>query len=227
MWRSGRAVLRNLNLRIRRGECWLVHGTNGSGKSTFLASLYGEHGVASGGAIWRRDHEPGSPLFDYMQHVGCVSPELQSALPRAQSAQDCVIAGLRGAYLLDGASSALERRTARRALRQVGAQRLAQHAIGELSYGQARRIVFARALALQPDIVLLDEPYTGLDAASRRRLQALIEAQIRAGATIVIASHHEDDRPQGATHELELDGGVALYAGALRHTRSARRASRT
>jgi molybdate transport system ATP-binding protein len=85
-----------------------------------------------------------------------------------------------------------------------------------LSYGQARRVVFARALAGRPDIVLLDEPYTGLDAATRRRLRRLIDAHIAAGGTVVIASHHRDDRPQAVTHEIELADGVARYCGPLR-----------
>ena len=88
--------------------------------------------------------------------------------------------------------------------------------LGELSYGQARRVVFARALVRHPDIVLLDEPYAGLDVQTRARLRALLESHAQQERTIVIATHHRDDWPGRATHELELAGGAVRYCGPLR-----------
>ena len=216
VWRAGRIVLHRLSLRIQRGECWVVHGANGSGKSTLLATLYGEHAVADNGSIRRRDHKPDTPLADFQRRVGYVAPELQAVLPRPLRVLENVASGLRGAHYLDGEANGAERRVALRALGLVGARRLAERRFGDLSYGQARRVLFARALAPGPDIVLLDEPYTGLDATTRHRLGALVEQWILKGRTIVIASHHQDDWPRGATHEIELDAGRARYVGPLR-----------
>jgi ABC-type Mn2+/Zn2+ transport system ATPase subunit len=98
----------------------------------------------------------------------------------------------------------------------VGALRFARRAVGELSYGQARRVLFARALARRPDIVLLDEPYTALDASTRAQLRALVNTEARRGCTIVIATHERSDCPHPPTHELELGAGVARYCGPLR-----------
>jgi molybdate transport system ATP-binding protein len=223
VWREGRRVLRRLTLQIRSGDCWVVHGANGSGKSTFLATLLGEHAVASDGSIWRRFLQPGTPLSEFQDRVAYVAPELQAALPRQLTALECVVAGLRGAFRLDGAVSASERRAALRSLSAVGARRLARCRWAELSYGQARRVLFARALVRQPDIVLLDEPYTGLDALTRRGLRALVEAWLSEGRTIVIATHHRDDWPRGTSCELELAAGRARYGGPLRTVASARR----
>jgi molybdate transport system ATP-binding protein len=216
VWRGGRPVLRRLTLQIRRGDCWVVHGANGSGKSTFLATLHGEHGVSSEGSIRRKLHPSGLPLSEFQKHVGLIAPELQAALPRRLTALECVVTGLRGTYHLDGAMNASERRVALQSLGQVGARRFAPRRLAELSYGQARRVLFARALARQPDIVLLDEPYTGLDALTRRRLRSLLETWVRDGCTIVIATHHRDDWPRGTTCELELASGRARYCGPLR-----------
>jgi len=216
VWRSGRPVLHRLTLRIRRGECWVVHGANGSGKSSFLATLFGEHGVASDGSLWRRFQAPGMPLSEFQDRVGWVAPELQATLPRQLTALECVVAGLRGAYNLDGAVGASERRAALRTLSQVGARRYAGYRFGELSYGQGRRVLFARALVRHPDIVLLDEPYTGLDALTRRRLRALIDNLVGAGRTIVMATHHRDDWPRGTGCELELAAGRPRYCGPVR-----------
>jgi ABC-type molybdenum transport system ATPase subunit/photorepair protein PhrA len=145
-----------------------------------------------------------------------VAPELQATLPRRLSALECVVAGLRGAYGLEGAPGAAEQRAALRSLAEVGARPLARSPLGELSYGQARRVLFARALVRRPDIVLLDEPYTGLDARTRRRLRSLIEHWVRGGRTVVMASHHRDDWPRGTGFELELAAGRARYCGPLR-----------
>jgi molybdate transport system ATP-binding protein len=226
VWRAGRVVLRGVNARVRRAECWVVHGPNGSGKSTLLATLYGEHAVAQQGSVRRHHHSSGTPLFDFQRRVGRVSPELQAALPRRQTVLESIAAGMRGAHHLDGELTGSERRAALRALGEVGARRLASRPFGQLSYGQARRALFARALARAPDIVLLDEPYTGLDAATRQRLRALVERWISRGRTIVIASHHRDDWPRGATHEIELESGRARYSGPLRAMPPVHRSSR-
>jgi molybdate transport system ATP-binding protein len=216
VWRDSRAVLRGLSLQIRSGERWLVHGPNGSGKSTLLATLYGDLGVDSRGQVWRRGHAPGAPLANFQRRVGYVGPELQAKLPRQATAQDCVAAALRGSLELVGKASSRERSVATRALRRVGALAYARRTLGELSYGQARRVLFARALARHPDIVLLDEPYTGLDASTRTRLRALVDAEARRGCTVVIATHERSDCTPPPTHELELGAGVARYCGALR-----------
>jgi molybdate transport system ATP-binding protein len=217
VWRGGAAVLRNVSLQIRPGDCWVVHGANGSGKSTLLATLHGDHGVDSAGRIIRPGHPPGTPLHEFQRRIGRVAPELQAALPRALTAQECVVAGLRGAFGLDGAPRPSERRAAAAALRRAGALRQARRAFGDLSYGQARRVLFARALATQPAIVLLDEPYTGLDAPTRTRLRALVDRLCAMEQTIVIATHHLDDWPRRVTHELELRAGRVVYCGTARH----------
>ena len=216
VWRAGRAVLRRLTLHIGSGQIWVVHGGNGSGKSTLLATLLGTQSVAADGSVWRRHLQPGMPLHLFQAQVGFVAPELQASLPRHLTVIEGVVAALRGGFHLDGAMAAAERRAALRALAQVGARGWARRRLGELSYGQARRVLFARALARHPDIVLLDEPYTGLDLPARRRLRSLIERWATGGRTLVMATHHRDDWPRGATHELELATGRPLYCGPVR-----------
>ncbi len=216
LWREGRKVLRGLSLEIRSGERIVVHGANGSGKSTLLGALHGEFPVASGAQLWRLGTPPGAPLYEFQHTIGRVSPELQLALPRQQSALQTVVAGLRGSFMLDAPATAAQRRRAARALRLVGAAALARREFGSLSYGQARRVLFARALALGPRILLLDEPYTGLDAATRAALRALIDGPALRKLAIVMATHHRDDWPDWVSQEIELAGGVVRYCGPAR-----------
>jgi molybdate transport system ATP-binding protein len=222
VWRGARRALRRLSLRIGRGERWLVHGPNGSGKSTLLGALYGEHAVAAGGVLVRRAQRAGAMLSEFQLHVGRVSPELQALLPRAATVLELLVAARRGAFLAVDPPAPRERRLARQALAGAGAQRFAARRYCELSYGQARRVLFARALASAPDILLLDEPYTALDGRTRALLRRLVDAAARRGCTIVTAAHRRDDWPGLPTHELELDAGTVVYRGPLRGGRTRR-----
>jgi ABC-type molybdenum transport system ATPase subunit/photorepair protein PhrA len=129
---------------------------------------------------------------------------------------DLVASGLYASIGLNQSLRASMRRRALRALRRVDAAALAARTLRTLSYGQSRRALFARALVNEPDILLLDEPYAGLDARTRTALRSLVERAIAAGATAVMTTHHLDEWPLLATHELELAGGRVRYNGPVR-----------
>ena len=191
VWREGKLVLRDLSLEIRPGDCWLVHGANGSGKSSLIQTLYGDLGAARGGSLVRAGIEPGVPLQLFQRRIGLIAPELQAIYPR-------------------------DLRVARRALRRVGAPSLATRRVRSLSYGQLRRVLFARAFVHTPDILLLDEPYAGLDARTYAALRRLVEQAMRRGVTTVMTTHRVNDWPMLATHELELGFGRVVYCGPIR-----------
>ena len=215
-WREGVRVLHDLSLDICRADCWLVHGANGSGKSSLIQMLYGDLGVASSGTISRQGIEPGVPLQSFQRHVGLIAPELQAIYPRHLPVLDLVASGIHASVGLNSELLASEQARARRALLRVGAGALAARTVRTLSYGQLRRVLFARALINQPDILLLDEPYAGLDARTRAALRSLVERAIADGTTIVMTTHHLDEWPVRATHELELARGRARYCGQIR-----------
>jgi molybdate transport system ATP-binding protein len=216
VWREGVRVLHDISLDLCRGDCWLIHGANGSGKSSLVQMLYGDLGVASGGAIWRQGIEPGVPLQSFQQRVGLIAPELQAIYPRHLPVLDLVASGIHASVGLNSSLLASERTRARRALLRVGAGALALRAVRTLSYGQLRRVLFARALINAPDILLLDEPYAGLDARTHAALRSLLERAIASGTTIVMTTHHRDEWPALATHEIELARGRARYCGVIR-----------
>jgi molybdate transport system ATP-binding protein len=200
-------VLRGIDLTVRQGDCWVVHGGNGAGKSTLLRLLYGDLHPATGGRIRRAGQGPGVPIATFRDHTGFISPQLQTDHPQYLSALEVAASGLHSSIGLNDVLTAGERRRAAVALAGVGLEGFGARPLRELSYGQLRRVLFARALIRRPRLLLLDEPYAGLDPGTRADLLSLIDARIAAGTTVVIATHHRDEWPAATTHELALRRG--------------------
>ncbi len=213
---DGTGILTDLNLCVRQGDCWVVHGGNGAGKSTLLRTIYGDYPVATRGRIWRAGLEPGVPLSEFRAWVGLVAPQLQTDQPQYLGVVDTVGSGLHASIGLNDRLTPAERRRAVAALKDFGLQGFARRTLRALSYGQLRRVLFARAWVSAPRLLLLDEPYAGVDTPTRQALQARIELLLQAGLTLVIATHHRAEWPLGATHELELAAGRVRYSGPVR-----------
>jgi molybdate transport system ATP-binding protein len=216
-------ALKGVSLTIHSGDCWVVHGHNGSGKTTLLRTLYGDHGVAAGGRIERAGIEPGVPLQVFKERVGLVAAHLQADHPQELTAGAVVQSGRHASIGLNDPPSAADRAAARRALRAFGLGSLAARPLRELSYGQLRRVLFARAWVRDPALLLLDEPFSGVDEPTRRDLSERIEASVAAGTTVVMTSHRRAEWPHCASHELELARGEVRYAGPVRERFRSRR----
>ena len=211
-----RRVLASISLTVRRGDWWIVHGPNGSGKTTLVRTLYGDQAVAAGGTIERAGIAPGVPLESFRKRVGLVAPHLQADYPRELSVATVVQSGRHASIGLQCAPSAADRQAARTALARFGLTRLAARTLAELSYGQARRVLFARAWVNAPPLLLLDEPFAGLDARTRHSLAARLAAHHAAQRAVVLTTHRPEEWAGCATHEVQLRAGRAVYCGPLR-----------
>ncbi len=209
-------ALGGITLTVNRGECWVIHGPNGSGKSSLIRTIYGDHGVAAGGRIERAGIVPGVPLDDFKRRVGLVAPHLQADHPRDLTVDEVVQSGRHASIGLAASPSAADREAARAALVFFGMAGFARRSLAELSYGQLRRVLFARAWAGKPALLLLDEPYSGLDARTRHALMRHLDEVVAAGTTVVIATHNREEWPAAATHELALSQGSPVWCGPLR-----------
>ena len=199
-----RCVLRRLNWRVQHGEQWVVMGANGSGKSSLLRLLYGDLAPALGGAIERGGFVRGTPIELWKQTVGYISPELQSDYAIDVSILDLVASGRHASIGLNDAADAQDLHAAKLWLGYFHLTAVAQRRPRELSYGQMRRALFARAMAAAPRLLLLDEPLTGLDTQQRHLMRELLSGLMARGITLVMAVHHAEDLPAGITHALHL-----------------------
>jgi ABC-type molybdenum transport system ATPase subunit/photorepair protein PhrA len=208
-------ILHGIDLEVAAGECWVLHGANGSGKSTLLRTLYGDHAVASSGSIRRVGIVPGVPLEKFKLRVAYVAPHLQTWHVPKMPVIEAVASGRYASIGLNDAITAVDRRHAERALRRFGIYGLRGRTLAEMSYGQARRVLFARAWAREPRLALLDEPFAGLDRATRADLAQRLNDWLAAGGSCVIATHHRDEWPARTTHVMELDHGRVVTRHAL------------
>jgi molybdate transport system ATP-binding protein len=208
---DGRAVLADVDWAVRAGERWAVIGPNGAGKSTLLRLLAAQEQPASG-MIDRLGLGPRVAAEDLCGRVGVVSPELQARHRHDATGLEVIASGFAGTIgLADPPSpAALEATHAVAARLGVGAL-LARHVLS-LSYGELRKLLLARALAPAPEVLLLDEPLAGLDAAARAWTLGALDAEAARGTAIVAVSHHEDELPPAPDGVLRLAGGRVLRA---------------
>lgn len=208
-------VIQGVDLEVAHGDCWVIHGHNGSGKTTLLRTIYGDHGVASGGSITRAGIVPGVPLEQFKLRTAYVAPHLQTWHAPKMPVIEVVASGRYASIGLNEAITASDRRHAERALQRFGLAGMRDRSLAEMSYGQVRRALFARAWAREPRLALLDEPFAGLDRATRADLTRRLNEWIAEGGSCVIATHHRDEWPAHTTHVMELSAGRAVSSHRL------------
>ena len=210
---EGRPVLDRITWSLRAGESWAVVGPNGAGKSTFLRLLAGEEQPARG-AILRLDLGPRAAAPDLHRRVALVGPELQARHRADATGEEVVLSGFAGTIGLAEPPGETERVRAARWMARLGLEPLSRRRVHGLSYGELRRLLLGRALAPEPEVLLLDEPLAGLDAATRDWMVATLDGARVAGASLVVVSHHEDEIPGGVTRLARLERGRMTWLGA-------------
>ena len=214
---DGASILHGISWRLAPGEHWGVVGGNGSGKSTLLALLAGTRWPAPGRG--RRTYDfgqgPERDAIEARRNVTLVGHELQDRYTRLGwnfDAVDVVLSGLFRTDVPRLATAPDDVERARALLDEARLAHLADRPFLELSRGEQRRVLIARALAFEPRVLLLDEPVSGLDARARRSLHALLK-RIAGRAQIVVSAHDAAQLPAVVPHVLELDAGRVVRVG--------------
>jgi len=210
---GSRRVLREVTWQLQAGEHWWIQGPNGSGKSTLLKLMGGELHPALGGRIRRFDFTAANTLWELRHRIGSVSPELQANYRERLTGAEVIATG----YL--STIGFIERPSGRRVRRaaaladELGFAELADKSVLEMSYGEFRKILLARALVHNPALLLFDEPFDGLDAGARGAIANVLAKAAGRGASLIIVTHHEADLPGWMTHRARLEAGRLVEQG--------------
>jgi iron complex transport system ATP-binding protein len=190
--RGGREVLREVSLRLGTAEHACILGPNGSGKSSIVKLISGELSplYREPPAI-RLFGQERWELFALRDRLGIVSDSLQQDQARDESVRDTILSGFFGSVGLplraEPEPGMLEKAGEAAAL--LGVQGIMDRKASQISSGQMRRVLVARALVHDPDMLLLDEPYTSLDIAARHAFRACVSSLAARGHAIVLVTH--------------------------------------
>jgi zinc transport system ATP-binding protein len=207
---GGRPVLRGIDVSVLPGEVLAVLGANGSGKSTLVRSMLGLAPVRRGEVRLF-----GTPLpdFDDWRRVGFVPQRVSAASGVPATVQEVVSSG-RLAHRRPFLPARREDREAvESAIAAVGLADRAHDGVSTLSGGQQQRVLIARALAGEPDLLVLDEPTAGVDLASQQVFAAALSTLVARGVTIVLVAHELGPLGPLVHRALVMRDGRVAYDG--------------
>ncbi len=185
--RNGRVVLNIDQLEIKRGEILAVIGPNGAGKSTFLLALANLLKPASGEILYQ---DKILALWNDLEYRRKISFVFQSPLLLDMTVEENASLGLR----LRGIKKAQANKQAGEWLKKLGVESLSKRRASQLSGGEAQRVALARALVLDPELLLLDEPFSALDSPTRTELIKDLAKLLKENqCTVVFVTHHLKD----------------------------------
>ncbi len=194
--RGDRVVLHDVNLTIRTGEHVAIMGPNGCGKSTLIMAMSCQvYPMVKPGMVVRIFGREHWDLTRLRQHFGVVGAELPGERTAVTNGLDAVTAGFFSASTLwpNLHVTPEMRERSWEALKRMEATHLAEQLVGEMSAGEKRRIVIARALVHRPKQLLLDEPSNALDMAAQRELRETLRRLAQEGTGLVLVTHHLGD----------------------------------
>ncbi|MEU6230082.1 metal ABC transporter ATP-binding protein [Streptomyces sp. NPDC047042] len=204
---GARPVLRGIDLTVGRGEVVALLGANGSGKSTAIRTVIGQVPVSAGeielfGVPRRR--------FTDWRRVGYV-PQRTTAAGGVPATITEIVASGRLSRARFGMLRKADHEAVRRAIGLVGLADRAKDSVNALSGGQHQRVLIARALAAEPELLIMDEPMAGVDLASQEVLARTLREQVAAGVTVLLVLHE-----LGPLEPL-IDRAVVLRDGCVLH----------
>jgi len=207
---NDKKILDNINWKVNKGECWSVSGNNGSGKSTLLSLVTGDNPQAFANEIYLFDRKKGSgeSIWDIKKRIGYVSPELHHYFESGCSCFEIVASGLFDTIGLFKALSEKQKEIVSEWMSILQINKLVKRLFKQLSNGEQRLVLLARALVKNPPLLILDEPCQGLDSEVSAWFILLInDICIRLKKTLIYVSHYEEEIPPCVTYNLKLEQG--------------------
>jgi iron complex transport system ATP-binding protein len=214
--RANKDILGPISFTISEGERWVVLGPNGAGKSTLLKLLATEMFPTLGTVNLLGQTMGKVDVFELRTRIGVCGSMKHEQIPNEETVKDVV---LTAAYAVLGrwneAYDLWDESRASALLMTFGVRDLADRLYGTLSDGERKRVQIARALMIDPELLLLDEPTAGLDMGGREDLLArfaAFAADPKSPVTLTV-THHIEEIPAGTTHALLLKDGKVAVSG--------------
>lgn len=202
-----RTILKELDWTVMRGEKWALSGENGSGKSTLLSLVCADNpqSYACDISLFGRKRGTGESIWEIKKHIGYVSPEMHRAYLKNLPAIEIVASGLHDSIGLYKRPHAEQMYVCEWWMDIFGIAALKDKPFLQLSSGEQRLALLARAFVKDPELLILDEPLHGLDTYNRRRVKKIIEAFCRRrDKTMIMVTHYENELPGTITNRLFL-----------------------
>jgi iron complex transport system ATP-binding protein len=216
--RGGRVLVGPVTWQVELDERWVVIGPNGAGKTSLLRIAAAMEYPSTGRAYVLGERLGKVDMAELRSRVGLSSSALSQRIPDDEVVRDLVVSA--GYAVLGRWREAYEEMDYEQAvdmLESVGAEHLAQRTYGTLSEGERKRVLIARSLMTDPELLLLDEPAAGLDLGGREELVGRL-ADLAAdpdAPAMVLVTHHVEEIPPGFSHALILSEGQVVAAGLL------------
>jgi molybdate transport system ATP-binding protein len=203
-----RAVLQDVTWTVRSGERWAVLGPNGSGKSTLLSLICADHpqAYANDLRLFGVQRGSGESIWEIKQRIGLVSPEFHLYFTEPLTAVQTAATGFFDAVTLRRTTPEQDA-TVRDLFEQFGVAELLNRPFARLSTGEQRLVLLIRALVKRPPLLVLDEPFQGLDAAFIRRARNWLDRRLDPEQTLLFVSHYAGEIPQTVRGRLRLEAG--------------------
>ena len=221
--RGGVRVLHGLSLTIGAGEHTAILGPNGAGKSSLIRMLTLEdrpRAAVNGVPPMRLFGRETWDVSELRTRLGVVTGDLDSGFGIGTSGGrvcglDAAVSGLLGSHgvFAHHEVTAAMRQQGVDALERVEAGHLARKPLNEMSAGERRRVLIARALISRPDALVLDEPTAGLDLVARQRFMESVRRLVREGTTLILVTHHVEEIVPETTRVVLLQGGRIVFDG--------------
>lgn len=192
-------VAENVNFNVNKGDYLCIIGENGSGKSTLMKTILGLRSYKHGQIVYDNTIKEG---IGYLPQQAVIQKDFPA------SVKEIVLSGFLGKMGLRPYYSAIEKQIAEENLQKLQIENLENRCFRELSGGQQQRVLLARALCATKEILLLDEPVSGLDFQSTEKMYEIINDLNKEGITIIMISHDLVSAIKYATHILHMGKNI-------------------